>query len=114
MDNAAKVGAYFKDQLEGLKSDHPMIGDVRGKGLYIGVEFVSDRKTKARFPEEAKIPERMNAKLRKNGIFFWTNPDFLFIGPPLCITREEVDEIVHAIDLSFWELEGELGITSNT
>lgn len=114
VDNAAKVGAYFKDQLEDLKSDHPMIGDVRGKGLYIGVEFVSDRKTKARFPEEAKISERMNAKLRKNGIFFWTDPNFLLIGPPLCITQEEVDEIVHAIDLSFWELEGELGISSNT
>ena len=114
VENSAETGAYFKEQLEGLKVDHPVVGDVRGVGLLIAVELVSDRSTKASFPKEANIPARLNEKFSKHGLIFRTNSDILNIGPPLCITRYEVDEIVHAIDLSLWELEGELGIATTT
>ena len=114
VENAALVGAYFKEQLEGLKVDHPVVGDVRGIGLLMAVELVSDRATKAKFPPEAKVSARLNEKFRRHGLIFRVNSEILNIGPPLCITRDEVDEIVHAIDLSLWELEGELGIASMT
>ena len=110
VENAAEVGAYLKEQLEGLKVDHPIVGDVRGIGLLVAVELVSDRETKARFPKDARIPARLNEKFRTHGLIFHINSEILNIGPPLCITRDEVDEIIHAIDLSLWELEGELGI----
>ena len=110
VQNAAEVGAYFKEQLEGLKIDHPLVGDVRGLGLLLAVELVSDRKTKAAFTKEDRIPERLNEKFRKHGLIFRVNSHVLSIGPPLCITRGEVDEIMHGIDLSLWELEGEMGI----
>ncbi len=114
VQNSADVGAYFKEALEGLKVDHPLVGDVRGLGLLMAVELVADRETKAAFPREAKIPARLNEKFREHGLIFRINSEILNIGPPLCITREEVDDIVHALDLSLWELEGELGIARMT
>ena len=114
VDNAAEVGAYFKEQLTGLVEDHPIIGDVRGLGMLMTVEMVSDRETKARFPKEAGIPDRLNEIFRKQGLIFRTSGQTLNIGPPLCVTRDEVNEIVHGIDLSLWELEGHLGIAKMT
>ena len=83
---------------------------MRGIGLLLAVELVSDRKTKALFAKEDRIPERLNEKFRKHGLIFRVNSNVLSIGPPLCITRSEVDEIMHGIALSLWELEGEMGI----
>ena len=80
----------------------------------MNVELVADRKTKAKLPPEAKVPERLNESFRKHGLIFKVAGGMLSIGPPLCITRDEVDEIAHAIDLSLWELEGQLGITKTT
>ena len=111
VDNAADVGSYFKEQLEGLIVDHPIVGDVRGLGLLMAIELVSDRDTKARFPKDQRIPARLNEKFQKHGLILRINSDVVNIGPPLCITRGEVDEIVHGIDLSLWELEGELGVS---
>ena len=108
--NAAEVGAYFKEQLQGLMTDHPIIGDVRGVGLLLAAELVSDRETKASFAPELRIHQRLTEKFRSHGLIFRLPSQIMTIGPPLCITRGEVDEIVHAIDLSLWELEGELGI----
>jgi len=110
VENSAEVGAYFKEQLVDLKLDHPIIGDVRGLGLLMCVELVSDRESKARFPTDAKIPARLNEKFRDHGLILRMDSDVINIGPPLCITPSEVDEIMHAIDLSLWEIEGELGI----
>jgi adenosylmethionine-8-amino-7-oxononanoate aminotransferase len=112
VEKSAETGAYFKKQLEGLKLDHPIVGDVRGVGLLVAVELVRDRSTKARFPREAKIPAQLTRKFREQGLIFRVNSEILSIGPPLCITRKEVDQIVHAIDRSLGELEGELGIAA--
>ncbi len=111
VENAANVGAYFKEQFEGLKEDHPVIGDVRGIGLMNSLELVSDRETKARFSPDAAVANRLNEKFRKNGLILRADGDHLIsIAPPLCVTRSEADEIVNAIDLSLGELEGELGL----
>ena len=109
VENAAEVGAYFKGQLTELMEDHEIIGDVRGLGMLMTVELVSDRETKAHFPKEAQVGDRLNEIFKGRRLIFRTRGENLAIGPPLCITREEVDEIVHLIDLSLWELEGQLG-----
>jgi adenosylmethionine-8-amino-7-oxononanoate aminotransferase len=71
---------------------------------------VQDRDTKTHFLAEAEIPKRLNERFKKYGLILRTSNPIISIGPPICITRSEVDEIVHGLDLSLWELEGELGI----
>ena len=116
VDNSAEVGGYFKEQLEGLKGDHSIVGDVRGAGLLLALELVSDQETRARFPAEAKLSSHLNESFKKHSLILRmsTGVDVISLGPPLCITRGEVDKIVHALDLSLWELEGTLGIASTT
>jgi adenosylmethionine-8-amino-7-oxononanoate aminotransferase len=110
VENADEVGAYLKQQLEGFALDHPLVGDVRGTGLFIAVELVSDRATKATFAPEENIGKRLTEKFRKHGLIFRARENILHFGPPICLTRGEADEIVHAVDLGLWELEGEMGI----
>jgi adenosylmethionine-8-amino-7-oxononanoate aminotransferase len=110
--NSAVQGTYFKEQLTALMTNHHIIGDVRGLGLLLAVELVANRETKARFSPDVKIANRLNDKFRKHGLILRVTNEIINIGPPLCISRDEVDEIVHAIDLSLGEIEDELGIVS--
>ena len=105
--NAAKVGKYFKESLLDLKNKQPLIGDVRGLGLLLSVELVSDSVTKEGFPKEFKIGDRLNGKFRENGLIFRVGSEILNLGPPLCITELEVDEIIEALDRSLMELQRE-------
>ena len=112
VENAATVGVYLKEQLEGLKEEHQIIGDVRGIGLIQALALVSDRETKAKFPPDTEIASRLKDKFRKNGLILYTDEDdhLISIAPPLCVTRDEVDEIVDAIGRSLGEFERELGV----
>ena len=110
VENAAESGAYFKERLEDMAGDHPSIGDVRGIGLLVAIELVKDRESKAAFAPGDRVSERLNESFRKHGLILRTNGPVINMGPPLCITKAEVDEIIHALDLSLWELEGEIGI----
>ena len=110
VENADSVGSYLREQLDGLKVDHPTVGDVRGVGLFVAVELVSDRSTRAPFPEHLRIGERLTEKFRSRGLILRARGNILHFGPPLCLTRSDADEIVHAVDIALWELEGEMGM----
>ena len=110
VENSAAMGAYCKELLEGMMGDHPSIGDVRGIGLLMAVELVKDRETKTPFDPEDRIVDRLNESFKRNGLILRVAGPVIHIGPPLCITKSEVDEIIHALDLSLWELEGDLGM----
>ena len=110
VENSATVGAYFKEQIEGLMLDHESVGDARGIGLLLGIELVSDRKNRTPFAEELDISNRLTAMFKSHGLLLGALGCMMNVGPPLSVTTAEVDEIMHAIDLSLWELEGELGM----
>ena len=110
VENARKVGSYFKDKLEEFRKKHQIIGDVRGRGLLLAVELVTDRKTKQKFNPDIKINEIITGKFYSRGIIFRVSTNILNIAPPLCITRDEVDEICTVIDEVLTELANELGI----
>ena len=110
VENSAQTGTYFLEQLEGLKEDHPMIGDVRGLGLLLGIELVSDRKTKTRFDPEMRIGKRLTEKFRQQGLLLTAADHGVGIGPPLCTTRSDVDEIVEGVDRAIGDLERELSL----
>ena len=85
-----------------------MIGDVRGIGLMLAVELVTDRETKARFPKEFDLAGRLAAKFREAGLILRPGGNVISISPPLCITRPDVDEILSVLDRVIGEIEVEI------
>ncbi len=110
VSNSERMGAYFLEQLEELKARHPSIGDVRGIGLLLGLELVSSRENKARFDESLQVSRRMTEKMHDRGVIMRFNADKVTLGPPLCITADDIDEIVGALDSAIGELESELSL----
>ncbi|MBX2869428.1 MAG: aminotransferase class III-fold pyridoxal phosphate-dependent enzyme [Acidiferrobacterales bacterium] len=103
LDNVVKMGDYLMDQLLELQQKHPVIGDVRGKGLFVGAELVKDRKTKE--PVDESVTAGIAAHCLKNGVMIGrTNRSFpehnntLCLSPALICTKSDLDEIVTAID----------------
>jgi adenosylmethionine-8-amino-7-oxononanoate aminotransferase len=93
-----------------LKGEHPIIGDVRGLGLLLAIELVSNRKTKTGYPPEARLEERLTEKFRQQGLVLRADRHVVSFGPPLCITRAEIDEIISGVDRAVGEMEKELSV----
>ncbi|HHS83250.1 MAG TPA: aminotransferase class III-fold pyridoxal phosphate-dependent enzyme [Devosia sp.] len=103
LENATEMGAYLMERLHGLQEKHPIIGDVRGKGLFCGMELVTDRATKE--PVDEKVTQSIVADCLKQGVIIGaTNRSFdgfnntLCLSPALICTKADLDEIVAAID----------------
>ena len=94
---AAEKGDYLLRSLKQALSDHPHVGDVRGKGLMCAVEIVKDKSTKEEFPASDKIGARVNAETQKRGLFSRLRGDVYCLAPPVVTTREQLDRIVEAL-----------------
>ena len=99
--NAAAVGEHFLSRLRELQSRHPAIGDVRGKGLMIGMELVQDRGTRA------PAKELCDALIRRafhNGLILLScGTSTVRFMPPLLVTRADVDEALTILEASLVE-----------
>jgi len=106
MQNAKDVGEYTLDALDEIKARHPSIGEVRGKGLMIGVEFVKDRETK----EPAKdLTERVVDLSFERGLLTLScGKSVIRIAPPLSISRNEIDEGLRLFEGALAQAEKEL------
>ena len=94
--NSAEVGAYLKSGLEKLKDKHNCIGDVRGPGLMLGVEFVTDRSSKQPDPE---LRDRVEmASFERGLILLGAGPNSIRWSPPLILNRENVDVALEIFD----------------
>ena len=101
--NAKKVGARLKAGLETLKDKYDVIGDVRGKGLMLAIELVKDRQSKEPDPETTA---RVFEATRPYGIVVSKSGPYrsvLRMVPPLCLSEEDVDVVVNAMDQCFAE-----------
>ncbi|MEO5569794.1 MAG: aminotransferase class III-fold pyridoxal phosphate-dependent enzyme [Bacteroidia bacterium] len=98
LSNAAKMGTYMEQQVEKLKQKHASIGDFRNTGLLGCIELVKNRKTKepmAPFnasPAEMEIMNKVAAKITELGMFTFVRWNYIFTAPPLCVTKDEMDE----------------------
>ena len=98
LENAVAMGEYMNQQLEALKQKHPSIGDWRNTGLLGCIELVKNRKTKepiAPFnakPDEMAITNKIAAKLKELGLYTFVRWSYIFVAPPLIITKEQIDE----------------------
>ena len=97
VQNAGSVGSYLNTAMKEAPADHPNVGDVRGEGMLCAVEFVEDRDSRRFFDPARKIgPAISAALLQQDNIVARAMPqgDILGFAPPLCLTREEADQIV--------------------
>jgi len=99
-DNARVVGAELRRVLEKLHQKHEIVGDVRGRGLMLAIELVTDRRTKAPAAKEtADIFERT----REHGLVVsksGANRNILRMVPPMCLTAQDVAAVEHALEMS--------------
>lgn len=96
VENAAKVGAVLKEQLAALKSRHPVIADVRGLGLMIGVDF--EKSNGSRAPDPRLRDEVMQGCFEKGLLLLSCGESTLRFCPPLIVTKEEVETAVGIFD----------------
>jgi len=94
--NAAAVGAHLMSGLKALMDKHRLIGDVRGRGLMIGVELVKDRATKERAPDERNA--LVDACFRRGLLVLGAGKNAIRFSPPLVLTRDEADTAVRIFD----------------
>ena len=106
VENSAVMGAYLAEELPRLAERHPSIGDVRGKGLFFGLELVKDRETRdplvpfnASGADAAPVVALGKAAMER-GLYLFVHWNVVMIAPPLTITREELDEGLAALDLA--------------
>ena len=106
-ENARRVGAHLVTCLEGLRP-LGIIGDIRGKGLMIGVEFVKDPATKQQFAPGINLGLRIGKRALHHGLLLRFDPHWIAFGPPLIVTEQEIDTMVDILERSIREVLREL------
>ncbi len=116
VSRSARMGDYLLKVLQGL-FHHEFVGDIRGRGLFAGIEFVKDRKAKATFDPKLKLNALIGSRAFQKGLITYpggggadgVNGDHLLLAPPLIITEKEIDLMVSILDETFAEIAKELG-----
>jgi 4-aminobutyrate aminotransferase-like enzyme len=102
VQNAGQQGERLLQGLEALKESRPTVGDVRGRGLMCGVEFVKDKAARRPFPPELKVAERVMDACMERGLNVYPGHgtidgaagDHLLIGPPLVIASSQIADVL--------------------
>jgi taurine---2-oxoglutarate transaminase len=103
VEKAAEMGLYIEAEVEKLKKKHKSIGDFRNTGLLGCIELVKNRKTKEPItpwnaaPKDMEVTNKMAAKIRELGMFTFVRWNYIFIAPPLNVSKAEVDEGLNII-----------------
>jgi adenosylmethionine-8-amino-7-oxononanoate aminotransferase len=112
----AEIGAALMGRLRQLADKHEVIGDVRGRGLLVGIEFVADRRTREPFPERVGFTGRIVKAMRDRGVLVAAgvaqsnlggHGDHIQISPPFIISNAEIGALIAALDASLSEVESQ-------
>ncbi|MBZ5788971.1 aspartate aminotransferase family protein [Burkholderia contaminans] len=108
VEHAAETGDYLRGLLDSLATRHDFIGDVRGRGFLLALEYVAERDTKTPFDPALRFGEQVTRAAREQGVIVYPRKslmgetgDHTLIAPPLITTRAQCDEIVERLDLAF-------------
>jgi adenosylmethionine-8-amino-7-oxononanoate aminotransferase len=107
----------LKAGLKDLAGRHPLIGDVRGRGLLLAIELVKDVQTREPFPAELNVGQRLTDIAYEEGLIIYPRRpiqglagDHVLVAPPLILTLAQVDEIIARLEGALKRLEQEEGI----
>ncbi len=116
-DNAAETGSVLKAGLKDLAGRHPLIGEVRGRGLLLAIELVKDAQTREPFPAELNVGQRLTDIAYEEGLIIYPRRpiqglagDHVLVAPPLILSLAQVDEILTRLEAALKRLEQEEGI----
>jgi taurine--2-oxoglutarate transaminase len=106
VSRSALMGDYLMEKMRELQDKHPAVGDVRGKGLFCGLELVKNRKTRAPAheafmepPRPATAKTKILSRMMEEGVYILAGAaSVLMLTPPLTITRDEIDHAMVVID----------------
>jgi 4-aminobutyrate aminotransferase len=101
--NAERMGRYLLDSLQDWPARHPLVGDIRGQGLMVGIELVKDRRTKAYATEERN--RLVQAAFESGLLVLGCGASTLRLMPPLMISRAQIDIAVEILDKGLSEIE---------
>jgi adenosylmethionine-8-amino-7-oxononanoate aminotransferase len=113
VENSRMIGEYLLAQMKEKLLPFTFVGDVRGKGLMLGVEIVKDKVTKEPFPVSMGMAEKLTVTLMKHGVIVYPgngnadgeNGDQFLLAPPLIITKDQADELMEGMVAGFAEFE---------
>jgi adenosylmethionine-8-amino-7-oxononanoate aminotransferase len=102
VENSARMGLLLGAKLRSALAGHPNVGDIRGRGLFYGIEFVKDKTTKEPFPAKRNLAWDIWEKAFERGLIVYysqgcadgRNGDLIMAGPPLIINEDQIDELV--------------------
>jgi len=105
VDASRTKGEVLTKLLDDAIGEHPVVGDIRGRGLMIGIEIVRDRETKEPFAREERKAERLTRAASKRGLLVYPGTggvdgergDLVMLGPPFVITEGELGELVERL-----------------
>jgi len=117
VERCAEMGEYLAQKLEGLRA-HPTVGDIRGRGLQRGVEFVKDKKTKEPLDPALHFSLQIQDEALLRGAHIESSSgcdrgqagDMILLGPPFTITRAQIDEIIDILDETLSVVEERAGV----
>jgi adenosylmethionine-8-amino-7-oxononanoate aminotransferase len=96
-DQAKEKGQRLLNNLRRALSDHPRVGDIRGKGLMCAVEYVQDKPTKQEFPPPEAIGARIHAEAQRRGLVTRLRGDVFLLAPPYVTSDQQLDRIVEIL-----------------
>lgn len=106
LDNVRRMGEHLQDALEARFGEHPHVGDIRGRGLFRGVELVNDRDTKTPFPPETQLHAAVKSRAMERGLMCYPmsgtingrDGHHILLAPPYIIDESHAGEIVDKLD----------------
>ncbi len=109
MKNVESKSIYLWNKLERLKSKFPFIGDIRGKGLLLGIEFVKEQTGRIPFSRSENVTQKVITIAKEKGLLLYPagagidgiNGDAVIISPPLTISKREIDELISLLNATF-------------
>jgi adenosylmethionine-8-amino-7-oxononanoate aminotransferase len=104
--NVRSMGALLEKELHRCFEDLNYVGDIRGRGLFWAIEFVSDKRSKEPFPRSQRLAENLKQRALENGFACYPSPgtadgrrgDHVLIAPPFIVTAEDIAEIVRRLE----------------
>ena len=118
VERCAEMGRVLHRRLAELR-DLPLVGDVRGRGLLAGIEFVADTDSREPLPRSARFAEHFTDAALEEGLVVWPNVghadgrngDLVMLAPPFIVTEDQIDELLELWTRALWRAADRLGAT---